>query len=83
MKGVLIMVTIFNKTYETFYDFWADIKAQEVTKDMSPEDIDKLFDIAASVYDEEEAKVANVTTAELDAEVRNVIWDNHCKERRI
>lgn len=60
-------ITIFNKTYENFYGFWADIKAQEVTKDMSPEEVDKLFDIAATIYDEEEEKVARDREDEYEA----------------
>ena len=31
------------------------------------------------MQEKEEAKVVNVTTAELEAEVKTAIWDEHCK----
>ena len=41
--------------------------------------VEEVPPIIKRMQEKEEAKVANVTTAELDAEVRNAIWENHCK----
>ena len=41
--------------------------------------VEEVPPIIKRMQEKEEAKVANVTTAELDAEVRNAIWEDHCK----
>ena len=41
--------------------------------------VEEVPPIIKRMQEKEEAKVANVTTAELDAEVRNAIWEAHCK----
>ena len=41
--------------------------------------VEEVPPIIKRMQEKEEAKVANVTTAELDAEVRNAIWEEHCK----
>ena len=41
--------------------------------------LEEVPPIIKRMQEKEEAKVANVTTAELDAEVRNAIWEDHSK----
>ena len=41
--------------------------------------VEEVPPIIKRMQEQEEAKVANVTTSELDAEVRNAIWEDHCK----
>ncbi len=51
-------------------------------KAFAPKDDAKLEEVPPIIkrmQEKEEAKVTNVTTAELDAEVRSAIWEDHCK----
>ncbi len=51
-------------------------------KAFAPKEDAKLEDVPPIIkrmQEKEEAKVVNVTTAELDAEVRSAIWEDHCK----
>ena len=41
--------------------------------------VEEVPPIIKRMQEKEEAKVVNVTTAELDAEVRSAIWEDHCK----
>ena len=41
--------------------------------------VEEVPPIIKRMQEKEEAKVTNVTTAELDAEVRSAIWEDHCK----
>ena len=41
--------------------------------------VEEVPPIIKRMQEKEEAKVANVTAAELDAEVRKAIWEDHCK----
>ena len=41
--------------------------------------LEEVPPIIKRMQEKEEAKVTNVTTAELDAEVRSAIWEDHCK----